>query len=86
MKGSPAVDCRPQTSCDTHDGVTRRNGRVGERGEDIVSLERRVIGDDLFDRRTVGEQLKQIRHTHARATDAWTTSTLARLNRDALEL
>jgi hypothetical protein len=58
---------------------------VVDRGKDVFLLEERVIPENLFVRRTGGQQLQKICDPEAETTNARTSATLARFHRDSLQ-
>jgi hypothetical protein len=58
---------------------------ICNRREDILTLEARMVRNDLFDRGFVRQQLKDISDSDAFAADARSSPALARFHRDAIQ-
>jgi len=60
-------------------------GGVKQRGADVLRFKKGVVAQDFLVRGTRGEQLEQIHHAEAGATDARASATFAGFEGDSCE-
>ena len=65
--------------------MVRLTGCVLDNGEDVLSLEIRMIVKNLFKARTAADELKHIAHADAHSANTRASATLRVINRDPAE-
>ena len=60
-------------------------GGVSDGGKNVLTLQERIIFEDLLKRGSGAEELENVRDADACAADAWTSTALAFLDGDALK-
>ena len=65
--------------------ITALTRSVLKHGGNVVGFKIRIVRDDFFATGTRSKQIQHVTHTHAHATNAWATTALLRVKRDAVQ-